>query len=138
MQKHIVYYNQALDYAKEGLWLEAESLLEQAISLESQVAEYHSLLAVVYLGLKKRRPAIVQLRLAYQLNVQDPLLQEWMALLILGHADQPDDKDEPPGSAPLGRGGSKDPRPPFPPNPYPFTPSEGAEALPDNGSSQTP
>ena len=72
MRLDIQLYNQALDYAKEGQWHESERLLVQAIGLNPQEAEYHSLLAVAFLGLGLTSRAIAQLRMAHELNPSDP------------------------------------------------------------------
>lgn len=127
MRLDIQLYNQALDYVKEGQWHESEMLLVQAIGLNSQEAEYHSLLAVAFLGLGLTSRAIEQLRMAHELNPSDPLLQHHLPLLILGGNDSSSGFDTPPDS------GSRVPSPP-----KPSTPNVGAETLPDQGVSKIP
>uniref|UniRef100_A0A832M3G3 Tetratricopeptide repeat protein n=1 Tax=Oscillatoriales cyanobacterium SpSt-402 TaxID=2282168 RepID=A0A832M3G3_9CYAN len=127
MREDIQLYNQALDHAKQGQWQESETLLLQAIQLNSQEAEYYSLLAVSLLGLGLISRAIAYLRMAYKLNPSDPLLQHHILLLILGGSDTPLHFDIPPNTDSY-----------VPTRPKPFTPSFGAEALPDQGISDIP
>lgn len=127
MRLDIQLYNQALDYAKEGQWHKSEILLLQAIGLNSQEAEYHSLLAVAFLGLGLTSRVIEQLRIAYELDPSDPLLQHHLPLLILGGSGSSPGFDTPPDT------GSRVPTPP-----QPFTPNIGAETLPDQGISEIP
>jgi Flp pilus assembly protein TadD len=77
MRADIESYNQALDYAKAGLWSPAEVFLVKAIDLNPEEAEYHSLLGVVRLGLGMKRLAMQHFQDAYYLNCQDPLLQHY-------------------------------------------------------------
>ncbi len=127
MRKDIELYNQALDHAKQGQWHESETLLLQAIGLNSQEAEYQSLLAVSFLGLGLKSQAIEQLKIAYELKPTDPLLQPYMRLLILGGGDPSSGFDTPPNNGSY-----------VPVKPKPFMPSFGAEALPDQGTSEIP
>lgn len=137
MREDIAYYNQALDYAKEEQWHEAKALLGKAIALSTDEAEYHSLLGVVYLGLRDNNAALAQFRVAYRLNKEDPLLQPYMLFLLFGEFGLDDYK---PPTAFSGWDG----RPPpnsgsaFPRKPKPLTPTVGAETLPDQGVSQIP
>lgn len=123
MREDILYYNQALDYTKEGHWSMAKPLLLKAIALNPGEAEYYSLLGVVHLGLDERALAIQQFRIACAINAKDPLLQSFMPLLILGDKDS----DMPP-----------DIKSPVPRKPYPSSPSTELEALPDHGISNIP
>lgn len=129
MRTDIQLYNEALDYAKNGNWQIASSLLFKAIDLNAQEAEYYSLLGVCCLGLGSALDAIDQFRIAYNLNPTDPLLQPYIPLLILGVSIsfRDTDTDFPPPS------GSRVPQEPSPFD-FPF----GAEALPDEGFSTSP
>lgn len=80
-RKDTIYYNQALEYANEEQWHEVKALLDKAIALRSDEAEYYSLLGVAYLGLRDNHAALVQFRLAYGLDKDDPLLQPHMQFL---------------------------------------------------------
>ncbi|MBD2020416.1 hypothetical protein H6F43_09475 [Leptolyngbya sp. FACHB-36] len=87
MREDIQCYNCALDRAKEGEWQQAETLLIVATRLASKEAEYYSLLGVVYLGLRNRSLAIEHFRIAYSLNLHDPLLQTYIPLIALNDID---------------------------------------------------
>jgi len=130
MREDIQYYNQALHCAQEGRWGETRDLLLKAIALRVDEAEYHSLLAVAYLGLQDRKLALEQFRLAYSLNAQDPLLQPYLSFIVFGEFDS--------GSSHPGYDFPPNSGSPFPRAPYPLNPNTGAEASPDYGLGQTP
>jgi hypothetical protein len=61
MREDIKLYNTALDCAQVGDWKAAIAAICQAIALEQDEAEYHSLLAVAYLGCRARRIPVAQI-----------------------------------------------------------------------------
>jgi hypothetical protein len=61
MREDIELYNTALDCAQVGDWKAAIVTVCQAIALEPDEAEYHSLLAVAYLGCRARRIPVAQI-----------------------------------------------------------------------------
>ncbi|XGV96120.1 MAG: FHA domain-containing protein [Leptolyngbya sp. BL-A-14] len=112
-RKDILYYNQALEYANEEQWHEVKMLLDQAIALRSDEAEYYSLLGVAYLGLRDNHAALVQFRLAYSLDKDDPLLQPHMQFLLFGEFGLSDYRTST-GDGNVGYGTSPVSRSPFP------------------------
>jgi hypothetical protein len=61
MREDIKLYNTALDCAQIGDWKATIATVCQAIALEPDEAEYHSLLAVAYLGCRARRIPVAQI-----------------------------------------------------------------------------
>jgi hypothetical protein len=61
MRADIRLYNTALDCAQIGDWKAAIAAIYQAIALEADEAEYHSLLAVAYLGCRAQRIPVAQI-----------------------------------------------------------------------------
>jgi hypothetical protein len=120
MREDIELYNRALDFAREGDWKSTISHVYRAIAVEADEAEYHSLLAVAYLGCQALRIPVAQInpeldadrsdfaiytKLARQafynaflIDPGDCLLGSYMSWLFndgLDHNDSPSD-DNPP------------------------------------------
>jgi hypothetical protein len=71
MRKDIELYNTALDFAEKGDWKSTIAHVYPAISLEADEAEYHSLLAVAYLGCRARRIPVAQINPALDADQSD-------------------------------------------------------------------
>jgi hypothetical protein len=123
MREDIQLYNLALDFAKVGAWQSAIVKLHLAIARRPQEAEYHSLLAVAYLGCSDRTSPIAPdstlnqsqqmyhhlAKLAFHralaLNLNDPILSKYLDW-VLGSSD--DDHPPHPDRSP------RSPQPNFP------------------------
>jgi tetratricopeptide (TPR) repeat protein len=126
MREDIRLYNLALDCDQVGDWEAAIAKLHRAIEDRPQEAEYHSLLAVAYLGccdkalptpdstLEQSRQMYTHLaRLAFRralaLNRNDPILSKYLNWLLDSlDNDHPDDHPPYPDPAP------RSPQPNFP------------------------
>lgn len=95
-QKH---YRRAQEYAKKGVWAQVVVELRDAIRLEPDRSEYHSLLATAYLMQNLTGMAKVHFRQALKFNPNDPLALRYAARLNL----------TPPPSVPPTRGLSSQP-----------------------------
>lgn len=79
-QKH---YRRAQEYAKKGVWAQVVVELRDAIRLEPDRSEYHSLLATAYLMQNLTGMAKVHFRQALKFNPNDPLALRYAARLNL-------------------------------------------------------
>lgn len=77
------HYHRAQEYAKKRAWSQVVAELRDAIRLESNRAEYHSLLATAYLMQNLRGMAKVHFRQALKFNPNDPLALHYAARLDL-------------------------------------------------------
>ncbi|MBD3882208.1 J domain-containing protein [Phormidium tenue FACHB-886] len=77
------HYQRAQSYIQNGSCSKAVAELRDAIRLESDKSEYHSLLAKAYLMQNLLGMAKVHFRQALKLNPQDPLALEYVARLNL-------------------------------------------------------
>jgi tetratricopeptide (TPR) repeat protein len=75
------HYQRAHQYAKNANWLQAVAELRDALRLEPERSEYHSLLAKVYWMQDLKGMARVHFRQALKFNAQDPLALEYSAKL---------------------------------------------------------
>jgi tetratricopeptide (TPR) repeat protein len=75
------HYQRAHQYAKNANWMQAVAELRDALRLEPERSEYHSLLAKVYLMQNLKGMARVHFRQALKFNAQDPLALEYAAKL---------------------------------------------------------
>jgi DnaJ domain len=75
------HYQRAHQYAKNANWLQAVAELRDALRLEPERSEYHSLLAKVYWMQDLKGMARVHFRQALKFNAQDPLALEYAAKL---------------------------------------------------------
>jgi len=73
------HYRRAQEYMKKGNWSQAVQELKDAIKLEADKAEYHSLLGLAYLHQQYAGMAKVYLRQALKLNPQDPIALKYAA-----------------------------------------------------------
>jgi tetratricopeptide (TPR) repeat protein len=85
------HYQRAHQYAKNANWMQAVAELRDALRLEPERSEYHSLLAKVYLMQNLKGMARVHFRQALKFNAQDPLALEYAAKLKIT-LDQPSRK----------------------------------------------
>lgn len=90
------HYQRAQVHIRAANWAQAVTELRDAIRLESEKSEYHSLLAKVYLTQNLSGMAKVHFRQALKFNPQDPLALQYAARLNLS-IDQRPDKLEHPG-----------------------------------------
>jgi curved DNA-binding protein CbpA len=101
------HYQRAQEYAKKANWPQTVAELRDAIRLEADRSEYHSLLAKAYLMQNLTGMAKVHFRQALKFNPQDPLALQYAAKLGL-IPDQSESKasSQPPGkSAPTKNSG---------------------------------
>jgi tetratricopeptide (TPR) repeat protein len=82
------HYQRAHQYAKNANWMQAVAELRDALRLEPERSEYHSLLAKVYLMQNLKGMARVHFRQALKFNAQDPLALEYAAKLKI-NLDKP-------------------------------------------------
>jgi curved DNA-binding protein CbpA len=82
------HYQRAQQYAKHANWLQAVAELRDAIRLEPEKSDYHSLLAEVYFHQNLRGMAKVHFRQALKFNPEDPLALAYAAKLKIS-LDQP-------------------------------------------------
>jgi tetratricopeptide (TPR) repeat protein len=75
------HYQRAHQYAKNANWMQAVAELRDALRLEPERSEYHSLLAKVYWMQDLKGMARVHFRQALKFNAQDPLALEYAAKL---------------------------------------------------------
>jgi tetratricopeptide (TPR) repeat protein len=75
------HYQRAHQYAKNANWMQAVAELRDALKLEPERSEYHSLLAKVYWMQNLKGMARVHFRQALKFNDQDPLALEYAAKL---------------------------------------------------------
>jgi curved DNA-binding protein CbpA len=84
------HYYRAQEYAKKSTWIQVVAELRDAIRLEPNRSEYHSLLAKAYLMQNLIGMAKVHFRQALKFNPKDPLALEYAAKLKL--TTEPDGK----------------------------------------------
>jgi len=77
------HYYRAQEYAKKSTWPQVVAELRDAIQLEPNRAEYHSLLARAYLMQNLMGMAKVHFRQALKFNPRDPLAMQYAARLDL-------------------------------------------------------
>ncbi|GAB4378730.1 MAG: tetratricopeptide repeat protein [Elainellaceae cyanobacterium] len=77
------HYQRAQEYVKKRAWSQAVAELRDAIRLEANRSDYHSLLAIAYLMQNLPGMAKVHLRQALKLNPNDPLALQYAAKLDL-------------------------------------------------------
>jgi tetratricopeptide (TPR) repeat protein len=82
------HYQRAHQYAKNANWMQAIAELRDALRLEPERSEYHSLLAKVYWMQNLKGMARVHFRQALKFNDQDPLALEYAAKLKI-NLDKP-------------------------------------------------
>jgi curved DNA-binding protein CbpA len=82
------HYYRAQEYAKKPNWPQVVAELRDAIRLESNRAEYHSLLAKAYLMQNLVGMAKVHFRQALKFNPRDPLAMQYAAKLDLTGAEK--------------------------------------------------
>jgi tetratricopeptide (TPR) repeat protein len=82
------HYQRAHQYAKNANWMQAVAELRDALRLEPERSEYHSLLAKVYWMQNLKGMARVHFRQALKFNAQDPLALEYAAKLKI-NLDKP-------------------------------------------------
>lgn len=75
------HYRRAQEYMKNANWAQAIQELRDAIKIEANTSEYHSLLGVAYLQQNLRGMATVYFKQALKLNPDDPLAQKYAAKL---------------------------------------------------------
>ena len=83
------HYQRAIIYAKNANWPQAIAELRDAIRLEPDKAEYHSLIAKAYLMQNLMGMAKVHFRQALKFNPKDPLAVDYVTRLKLV-LDKPD------------------------------------------------
>ncbi|MBW4658950.1 MAG: DnaJ domain-containing protein [Drouetiella hepatica Uher 2000/2452] len=83
------HYQRAIIYAKNANWPQAIAELRDAIRLEPDKAEYHSLIAKAYLMQNLMGMAKVHFRQALKFNPKDPLALDYVTRLKLV-LDKPD------------------------------------------------
>lgn len=83
------HYQRAIVYAKNANWPQAIAELRDAIRLEPDKAEYHSLIAKAYLMQNLMGMAKVHFRQALKFNPKDPLALDYVTRLKLV-LDKPD------------------------------------------------
>lgn len=77
------HYYRAQEYAKKATWVQVVAELRDAIRLEPNRAEYHSLLAKAYLMQNLSGMAKVHFRQALKFNPKDPLALQYAEYLDL-------------------------------------------------------
>lgn len=83
------HYHRAQDYAKKGTWSQVVIELRDAIRLESDRSEYHSLLAKAYFTQNLPGMAKVHFRQALKLNPNDALALQYATTLNLAPSALP-------------------------------------------------
>ena len=82
------HYYRAQEYAKKSTWPKVVAELRDAIQLEPNRAEYHSLLARAYLMQNLMGMAKVHFRQALKFNPRDPLAMQYAARLDLSEPEK--------------------------------------------------